>query len=95
MCCLLAVLAFLGPRFAIITWWLFRPGYFASTFDTIIWPLLGIIFLPFTTLMYLVVAPSGFNTWTWIWLIAAFIIDIASYSGSAYGNKNKIPGYSK
>ena len=53
MCCFFMVLMFLGPRFAFLVVWLTRQGQFLinQAFDTYIIPLLGLIFLPWTTLM--------------------------------------------
>jgi hypothetical protein len=45
--------------------------------------------------MYMAVAPNGLVWFDWIWLALAFFADIASYSGGAYGNRNRVPGYSR
>ena len=98
MCCLLTVLMFLGPRAALGLWWLLDMNFFSRVYDTFIWPFLGFLFLPFTTLVWtliLAVDPvTGVTGWNWIWIILAVIVDVASYSGGAYGNRNRIPGYS-
>lgn len=94
MCCFFTTLVLLGPRFAVLIWWLIRPVYFNAIFNTWIWPLLGLIFLPWTTLMYLIVGGAGIVGFDWVWLGLALIADIASYSGGAYGNRDRIPGYS-
>ena len=54
MCCLILTAGFLGPRVALIFWWIFgdRVGF---AFDSWFWPLLGLILLPWTTLAYLLV----------------------------------------
>jgi len=75
-------------------WWLFRPALFSSMFSTWIWPLLGMIFLPWTLLMYMLVGGGGIIGFDWLWLGLAFIADIGSYGGGAYGNRNRIPGSS-
>jgi len=93
MCCFATTLVFLGPRFAILVWWLMRPVYFNAVFHTWIWPLLGLIFLPWTLLMYAIVGGGGIVGFDWVWLGLALVADIASYSGGAYGNRNRIPGY--
>jgi hypothetical protein len=93
MCCAFTTLVLLGPRFFLAIWWLFRPVLFNAMFSTWIWPLLGIIFLPWTLLMYLIVGGQGIVGFDWVWLGLAFIADIASYSGGAYGNRDRIPGY--
>jgi hypothetical protein len=64
-----------------------------STFSTFIWPLLGFVFLPWTTLMYVAVAPRGVTGLDWLWLGLALLVDIGSYPGGAYGNRERIRGY--
>jgi hypothetical protein len=93
MCCIFTTLLLLGPRFGVLIWWLIRPVYVNAIFNTWIWPFLGLIFLPWTTLMYLVVGGGGIIGFDWVWLGLAFLADIASYSGGAYGNRDRIPGY--
>ena len=46
MCCVFAFLLLLGPRAAIVFWWLVEPVRWGATFDTVIWPLVGFIFVP-------------------------------------------------
>lgn len=84
MCCLLAVLLFLGPRAGILVWWLFQPSRWQHSFTTFLWPLLGFLFLPWVTLMYVAVLPGGINGFDWVWLGLALAADIATYSGGGY-----------
>ena len=93
MGCFFTTLLFLGPRAAILIWWLVRPIYYRAVFHSFIWPLLGLIFLPWTTLMYLIIAPGGVFGFDWIWLVIGLIADIGAYAGGGYGNRNRIPGY--
>lgn len=93
MCCILSVLALLGPRFAIIVWWIADPERWERSFDGWLWPVLGFVFLPFTTLMYVVVRPGGVSGFDLIWLSLAVLADVAMYSGSGYGNRDRVPGY--
>jgi len=51
---------------------------------------LGLIFLPWTTLAYLFVAPGGIIGFKWILIILGLMADIASYSTSAYGNRKHL-----
>jgi hypothetical protein len=78
---------------AFLIWWLIRPLYIDSVFKGWIWPLLGLIFLPWTTLMYVLVAPGGVVGFDWIWLALSVLADIAMYGGGGYGNRDRIPGY--
>jgi hypothetical protein len=93
MCCIFTSLFLLGPRFAALIWWLINPLRFNAAFSTWIWPLLGIIFLPWTTLMYLLVFPGGVIGFDWLWLALAVVADISMYAGGGYGNRDRIPGY--
>ncbi len=53
MPCLFALFAGMFPRIADIFIWIARPTQFMNSFnDKWWWAILGIIFLPFTTLMY-------------------------------------------
>jgi hypothetical protein len=96
MCgCIFALLAVLSPRLALLILWLFTP-LVTRAFASFIVPILGIIFLPFTTLFYVLAWRPGFGVigWGWLWVILGFIIDLAAYGGSGYTNRNRIPGAS-
>ncbi len=95
MCCFFTVLLFLGPRAGILIWWLINPLLWQGTFSSFLWPLLGFIFLPWTTLMYVLVAPlgSGIVGFDWIWLGLAVLADISMWAGGGFGNRDKVPGY--
>ena len=84
MCCFLSSLWLLGPRFAFLIYWLIPYGRLKidAAFSTFIWPFLGLIFLPWTTLMYTLIFPVyGFD---WVWLGFAVLADISAYAaGSA------------
>ena len=94
MCCVLTVLLFLGPRLANITWWLLQPARWNATFGSIIWPILGIIFLPWTTLIYVIVAPGGVDLLGWIFIALGVFADIAMHGGGGYFNRERVPGMS-
>ncbi len=93
MCCLFTTLVLFGPRLAILFWWLIQPVRWNLAFETFLVPFLGFLFLPWTTLMYVMVAPGGVTGFDWIWLALMLFADISSYVGGAYGNRNKMPGY--
>jgi hypothetical protein len=95
MPCLFALFAGFVPRLAALFLWLARPAMWTAAFNgSWLWPLLGVIFLPFTTLFYVILwKPTGLTGWDWMWLFFAVLIDIMHYSSSAYSNRNQIPGY--
>ena len=64
MGCLFALLGGLAPRFALFIYWIMRPAQVDAAFDTWIFPLLGIIFLPLATLLYAVLwTVGGLSGW--------------------------------
>jgi hypothetical protein len=83
MCCFFATLALFGPRLAFIVALLFPYGQMkaAMAFHNLFWPLLGFIFLPWTTLTYMLFYPIyGF---AWFLLGLGLLLDIATYSAAA------------
>ncbi len=92
MCCVIAFLLLLGPRAGIIVWWLLDPARWGAAFETIVWPVIGFVFVPWTTLMYVLVLPNGIDGLDWLWLGLAFLIDLMSWSGGAYGNRGRMRG---
>jgi hypothetical protein len=93
MGCLLALFAGVFPRLGVFIIWVARPERVDAAFDTWIWPLLGIIFLPFTTLIYVVLyRPGGLEGWDWFWITIAVLLDV-SHWGVGYTQRRTAPGY--
>ncbi len=93
MCCFFTTVLFLGPRAGVLIWWLIRPVYYQAVFQSYLWPILGLIFAPWTTLMYLLVAPGGVLGFDWVWMSFAILADLGTYAGGGYGNRDRIRGY--
>jgi hypothetical protein len=86
--CLFALLGAIAPRLALILMWLFTD-WIGRTFDSFIVPLLGFIFLPLTTLIYVLVSPGGLSGFELILVIVGVIIDLGSYGGGVFGRKGR------
>ena len=84
MCCLLLLAGFVGPRFALAVWWIFGSRVDAA-FSTWVWPLLGLLFLPWTTLGYLLAwGPlHGVSGAGWLLVALGVVLDLGSSSGRA------------
>jgi hypothetical protein len=80
MACLLALLALLSPRLALIALWIFGD-LLSRAFDSWVVPLIGFFILPWTTLAYAVMWSSGrrVHGFDWFIVIVAFLADLASY----------------
>jgi hypothetical protein len=86
MCCVLVLLAFVGPRLALVLLWLFT-NYLSRAFDGLLLPLLGFLFLPWTTIAW-AVAQNEFGGASGIGLLVialGFLGDIGVLGGGARG----------
>ena len=84
MGCLFVVLAAAFPRVAAILYWLVEPARWSRAFDGAwVWPLLGIIVLPITTIVWVIVSPNGVASWDFLWLGIAVVADLGSTSRAA------------
>ncbi len=92
MGCLAVLFAIISPRLALILVWVFTD-FLSRAFDGFLLPLLGFVFLPWTTLAYaLLYKPiTGVPAFGWFIVILAFIVDLGSYGG-AYKNKDSVGG---
>ena len=84
MCCLFSSLVFLGPRAAVLVWWLLQPARWDASFSSFWWAFLGFLFAPWTTLAWVAVAPGGIVGFDYVIVGLGIFADIASYSASAY-----------
>jgi putative copper export protein len=76
--------------------WIARPALMDAAFGSFIVPCLGFLFLPFTTLMYVILIQGvgAIQGLDWLWLFLAVILDLASVAGAGAANRNRIPaGY--
>jgi hypothetical protein len=80
MCCLVLTAGVLGPRIALLAWWIFGDKVDVA-FESWIWPLLGLIFLPWTTLAYVIAwGPlEGVSGAGWLLVALGVALDVASY----------------
>jgi hypothetical protein len=82
-------------RFFLIFAWFARPVAFNVVFGgSWILPCLGIMILPFTTLMYVILKTNGtmgISGLDWLWLFLAVVIDLASIGAAGAANRNYIP----
>jgi hypothetical protein len=85
-----ALMAAFFPRFALFLIWILRPGRVDAAFDTFILPLIGIVFLPFATLMYvLLYTPGvGLGGWEWFWVAVCAFFDIG-HVGIGYAQQRR------
>ena len=86
MPCLLGLLALVAPRLVLVLLWIFS-NYVGDACETVIWPFLGFLFMPVTTLAY---------AWAWhlepqgsiqglgtVVVVIAVLLDLGIIGGNA------------
>ena len=89
MCCLTLSMAFIGPRFAFVLLWIFDTSRINAAFSTVFWPIIGVLFFPWTILMYtLAWGPlNGVSGIGWVVVAIGVVLDICTYSSRAAANR--------
>jgi hypothetical protein len=83
-------LALMAPRFAIVLVVLFSD-YIGRANETIVWPFLGFLFMPLTTLAYAWAINSGGSVagFRLVVVVVAVLMDLGLIGGSAAGRNRK------
>ncbi len=78
--CLLAAGFAFVPRLMLALAWIFSDRWPLVWQGDWLVPLLGIIFLPYTTIMFMLVwSPAGISGWDWLWIILGLFLDAMHY----------------
>jgi len=91
---MMAIFGAIIPRFALLVGWYNDQTFWTNLYGSPFLFLLGFLFLPWTTLMYVLVAGGGITGGDWFWMALALFADIGSYAGGALGGRGRVPGYS-
>jgi uncharacterized membrane protein YkgB len=83
-------------RFIVLFAWIARPVAFdAAFYGSWIIPCLGVMILPFTTLMYLILVTNqvgrSLSGTDWLWIALAVVVDLAGAAAAAAQNRDRIP----
>jgi hypothetical protein len=91
--CLFAAFAATFPRLGLLIIWIFTDWVQLVFGDQWLVPLLGIIFLPFTTLMYVLVSlpVGGISFAGWLMVILGVLVDV-SHWGQVIANRRNAQG---
>ncbi len=97
MGCLFASFALGIPRLAVLLLWMARPEYFASVLSNswLLGPLIGVFFLPITTLLYVLLwTPNvGLTGLDWLFVGIGLLLDLAAIFGSGWVQRRSGSGY--
>jgi len=77
----------IGPRFAILVWWLLDQDRWTATFSSFWIAVIGFFFAPWTTIFYMLTFPGGIEGFDWIILGIGILLDFGSYSGGVFSRR--------
>jgi hypothetical protein len=82
------------PRVGALLLWRARPDRVAAAFGgRRLWPALGLVFLPLTTLLYVLRRrPTGLIGRDRLWLLLALALDLGQAGHPAAAHRNRGPG---
>jgi len=81
--CLLTLIALCVPRVLIFFIWLLTD-WFSRGFETVVWPVLGFLFMPYTTLAYLAAMlrnDHSLSGWWVVLVVFAVLVDLSHWGG--------------
>ncbi len=93
MGCVITVVGMLFPRLLILVGWLNDPATWGSAFDSQIWPVLGFLFLPWTTFLFVMFSAGGFDAFRYFILVCAVLGDLGTWGGGIFGNRKRVDSY--
>lgn len=86
MCgCLTVLLGAFFPRIALILVWIFGDVVQRAFNHEWLLPLVGLILIPYTTLVYVLIywATGSVAGFAWFFVILAFFVDVSSYASAS------------
>jgi hypothetical protein len=97
MACIIALFGLIGPRLLIAFWWLTDPARWTTVFGSSpLVPALGFLFLPWTTLFYVLFwTTGGLSLLGWVFVVLGLLADLGTYGGGFFGNKERVSSYYK
>jgi len=86
---LIGMASILGPRVIDVVFWLFAQDRWSGAFGgNMIWAVLGIALVPWTTLAFVIAQPFGNDLLTIVAVVIGVLADVATYGGAAYKSKS-------
>jgi len=89
MGCLLVLFAAFAPRVTLVILWI-ATNLVDRAFSGFLIPLLGLIFLPFTTLFYVLAwSAGGVHGLGWFFVAVGFVFDLGHLFGGGYVRRQR------
>ncbi len=88
MPCLIPIFAVFFPRLVMVLIAIFT-NWFTKAFDSILWPILGFIFMPYTTLAYMAAMLNNSHNVSGGWLVLVIIAVLLDLGGQGRSVRRK------
>ena len=89
MCCWLLIGFAFAPRVALVLMWLLNDRI-AAAFGGVLLPLVGFFLMPWTTLVYTLVAPHGLSVLDILLIALAVCADLGAWGGGAKHRRREL-----
>jgi hypothetical protein len=86
MGCLLPIIAIFVPRVVMVFIFLLT-NWFTQAYQTVIWPLLGFLFMPYTTLAYMAAMLNNHNELSGAWIVLVVIAVFFDLGGQGHSSR--------
>ena len=88
--CMAAVIAMAMPRLAMVLILIFTD-WFSRAYDSVLWPVLGFLFMPYTTLAYMAAQLNAgeLRGWWMALFIVAILIDAGHWGGGRHAARRR------
>jgi hypothetical protein len=93
MGCVITLIGVIVPRLLILAGWAGDPARWGSAFGSPIWPILGFLFVPWTTFFFVLFEPNGFGVFELVVLVCAVLADVGTWGGGLFGNRKRISNF--
>jgi hypothetical protein len=86
MGCLLPVIAIFVPRLVMFFIFLLT-NWFAQAYQTVLWPLLGFLFMPYTTLAYMAAMLNNNHELSGAWIVLVVVAVFFDLGGQGHSSR--------
>jgi hypothetical protein len=93
MGCITILVGALAPRLALFAGWSNDQPYWDAVFGSQLWLVAGFLFLPWTTLIYGLVAPNGLTLLNIVFLVLGFVADLTTWGIGGLAGRKEYSAY--
>lgn len=90
---MMAIFGAILPRFVLLVGWSNDSAYWESLLGAPVWFLGGFLFFPWTTLIYGIVQGNGMSLLDWIFVGAAFMIDLGTWGVGFFASRERVSNF--